>query len=422
MKSFVWTHLTNLKETSSQWRREIFHILQEYKLPENITTDARFYSRNYENSVFNENLDVGATLDSNVIFSTQSYLPRSATLNLTLDLFGEMINVFEVGTRLEGFEDLIEDLFSKTGIFPEESLRAMLKNLRNESSNNEITSDIKDHSDKFKAQKSFLEKPPRGSMYTRMFGHELYLKQFYGLNELLEGNKLIDNQFYFNTKNLFNGKDIDYTNSVMFLDSNYIIPTAIGLPLTININGITTVSLKLKAEADLNELLKTKNGNIVFQLNPSAAVQIIGTMTIDAKVTSSGIKSISKLNTNTYMDTNIIIENGMVDTYINLPKEQMEIFEVSSNLFLIHHDRLDEIKGIEENIEDWDTCIEDRTTTISGLRLCSQLMLRNASQQQLAPSFPLTGSFKYALLLQKSDTFDAYHIQLVKNIKSSRSR
>jgi hypothetical protein len=38
----------------------------------------------------------GIGLDSNLIFSQKSYLPRSAMLNLTLDLFGESINVFEV--------------------------------------------------------------------------------------------------------------------------------------------------------------------------------------------------------------------------------------------------------------------------------------------------------------------------------------
>jgi len=38
----------------------------------------------------------GLGLESNWIFSQKSYLPRSAMLNLTVDLFGESINVFEV--------------------------------------------------------------------------------------------------------------------------------------------------------------------------------------------------------------------------------------------------------------------------------------------------------------------------------------
>lgn len=38
----------------------------------------------------------GANYESNIIFSPSSYVPKSAMLNLTVDLFGESINMFEV--------------------------------------------------------------------------------------------------------------------------------------------------------------------------------------------------------------------------------------------------------------------------------------------------------------------------------------
>lgn len=38
----------------------------------------------------------GANYESNVIFSPSSYVPKSAMLNLTVDLFGESINLLEV--------------------------------------------------------------------------------------------------------------------------------------------------------------------------------------------------------------------------------------------------------------------------------------------------------------------------------------
>lgn len=38
----------------------------------------------------------GFGMDGNVIYSTASYLPRSLGLNLTLDLFGESLNLLEV--------------------------------------------------------------------------------------------------------------------------------------------------------------------------------------------------------------------------------------------------------------------------------------------------------------------------------------
>lgn len=40
----------------------------------------------------------GGSVDSNVIFSPKSYIPRSFTSNITLSLFGEYLNIFEVST------------------------------------------------------------------------------------------------------------------------------------------------------------------------------------------------------------------------------------------------------------------------------------------------------------------------------------
>ena len=55
--------------------------------------------------------------DSNVIFSPKSFVPRSASLNLTFNLFGESMNLFEVGARVEGLEHTLESYFGPAGYF-----------------------------------------------------------------------------------------------------------------------------------------------------------------------------------------------------------------------------------------------------------------------------------------------------------------
>jgi hypothetical protein len=62
------------------------------------------YSRNYEASFFLEKINTGAAIDSNLIWSSKSFLPRSAMTNLTIDLFGHSVNLFEIGGRVEGLE------------------------------------------------------------------------------------------------------------------------------------------------------------------------------------------------------------------------------------------------------------------------------------------------------------------------------
>ena len=56
-------------------------------------------------------------MDGNIVFSHDSYVPRSAMVNLTINLFGQSLNLFEVGARAEGFEHMIEDFFGPDGHF-----------------------------------------------------------------------------------------------------------------------------------------------------------------------------------------------------------------------------------------------------------------------------------------------------------------
>lgn len=56
-------------------------------------------------------------VDSNLIWSSRSFIPRSGTFNLTFDLFGEAMNLFEIGGRVEGLETLMETYFGPMGYF-----------------------------------------------------------------------------------------------------------------------------------------------------------------------------------------------------------------------------------------------------------------------------------------------------------------
>jgi hypothetical protein len=120
--SFVWSHLTNLMEASSPHKQEIRAILEDDALKREFDMDKRKFSRNYEGSVFLEKLNTGATLESNLIWSSKSFIPRSAMVNLTVDLFGQSVNLFEVGGRVEGLEYFMESYFGPNGYFSDNTV------------------------------------------------------------------------------------------------------------------------------------------------------------------------------------------------------------------------------------------------------------------------------------------------------------
>jgi len=109
--SFIWTHLTNLQETASPAKVSIRAILENIQLQKQFDLDKRKFSRNIELSTFSELINVGASVESNLIWSSDSFVPRSAMLNLTVDVFGQSVNLLEVGGRVQGLEDFLENVF-----------------------------------------------------------------------------------------------------------------------------------------------------------------------------------------------------------------------------------------------------------------------------------------------------------------------
>lgn len=113
--SFVWSHLTNLAKSASPIHVEAQGLLLDGDLGNKFKMDIRKFSRNFENSLFFDEYNIGANAASNIIFGTDSYMPRGASFNFTADLFGESVNFFEFSTRMEGFEHMVETIFGPKG-------------------------------------------------------------------------------------------------------------------------------------------------------------------------------------------------------------------------------------------------------------------------------------------------------------------
>lgn len=113
--SFVWSHLKNLAKSASPVRVAAQGLLVDDDLGKKYQLDFRKFSHNFEHSLFFDEYNVGLSSESNLIFGTDSYMPRSLSYNFTVDLFGESINIFEVSAYMQGFEHMIEGIFGPKG-------------------------------------------------------------------------------------------------------------------------------------------------------------------------------------------------------------------------------------------------------------------------------------------------------------------
>lgn len=141
--SYVWSHLKNLAESSSPVKVEAQGLLSDIDLNDRFNLDIRSFSRNFEHSLFFDEYNLGINSEANIIFGTESYLPRTASYNFTVDLFGESINVFELTAHMQGFEHMVESIFGPNGAYNEEGFKRKVGYWTNYFKDKIVTEDCK---------------------------------------------------------------------------------------------------------------------------------------------------------------------------------------------------------------------------------------------------------------------------------------
>lgn len=218
-------------------------------------SDLRKYSRNYDNSFFSEEYNFGGNYQGNLIFSPKSYVPRQATFNFTLDLFGESVNAFQMDIRMEGMEFYIENLFGPSGPFSGEIMGNHVKQFLRQFRSAPDEEKKEDYWRQVKRLPNVIDNNfdnPKISLGYRVFGNELKFT-------MLEGDEDIRKTLAsFNPltkiKQILSGKEIHYENTAMLLDSSYVIPTTSGVPVRLDLTGSAACNFKLSGLLNSNRL------------------------------------------------------------------------------------------------------------------------------------------------------------------------
>lgn len=384
--SFVWTHLTNLKETDDIFKQAIREILEDEKLQKEFDLDARKFSRNYEGSMFFDSLNAGAKVESNVIWSPKSFVPRSAMFNLTVDLFGQSVNFVELGGRVEGAEDFLQKMFGPDGYFPTEA-----RSKRSVSTDDQL--------------KQLNRADPKAAMYLKMFGNEL---RYWDLSDFhkVEGED-------FNVLDLLiklaAEHEVEWSKSSMFLDSELSIPTVLGLPLKLTVNGTATIDVKMGGKMDLRQIAAYPNSmDINGYVKPSGAIEVSSVMGLDAFVARTGLKMVSTLHTSTEVEGLIKLdESKALSVKFNMPKDKIEILNVKTQFFIMHREEEREQQMLTDNIKVVGKCSGKSMEQALGLKLCSELSYPATSKDD-APMFPFTGPISGSVVLTKVDDHKSY--------------
>ena len=94
--SYIISYMNNLESNPTPARQHARRLIRKLNLNRSFPTDLLKFSRNLVNNHFCTEHNAGWELDANIIYSTKSFIPRSASLNMSVDLFGQSFNLFEV--------------------------------------------------------------------------------------------------------------------------------------------------------------------------------------------------------------------------------------------------------------------------------------------------------------------------------------
>lgn len=90
------SHLQNIRLNPTPGKENARRLVKKLSLDKSFPADLRKYSRNIAVTHFCNINNAGWDIDTNIVYAPKSFIPRSASMNLTLDLFGQSVNVFEV--------------------------------------------------------------------------------------------------------------------------------------------------------------------------------------------------------------------------------------------------------------------------------------------------------------------------------------
>lgn len=415
--TFVWSHLTNLYNSASPTNVEIQSLLTDRDLGEKFNTDRRKFSRNYDGSFFSEEYNVGANYQGNLIFVPESYIPRSATFNVTFDLYSESVNVFEFTTRLEGLEYYAEKFFGPEGPYNSDKMSGFFKTLLRSFRE---APEQEDYWKRVKRLPNVIDNDfenPRISISYKIFGNDLDYSVLNGDKEIREALMRLNPWEKF--KQMTSGKEIHFENAAMFLDSSYVVPLASGLPIRLDFTGSAACNFTMSGWLDIARIAN-KDVEFVSNIGPSLSVNVVGSMAVDAFYTSAGVK----LRSNVYSSSAVQLHlnaKGLrtVQMSLGLPNKKMEVFSVGTDILLTsgkgekyketplgiliagQNDNLK--RTVPSNVIANTSCSWAALDRLIGLKLCVDYQLSNVTKNPNAPYFVLAGPTLFKISLNKAD-------------------
>ncbi|KAF5288699.1 hypothetical protein FQR65_LT11964 [Abscondita terminalis] len=425
---FIVSHIRNLRASVNPDKEHAKQVFGQVNTNKRFPFDLRKYSFNNEYSGAINSYGVSGVVESNVIYSHESFLPVSADVNVTAEIFGATYNFLELGIRQENLGRVLEHYFGPLGVFnsasPEDlvnsgktSAEKLLKHFQDRVAKTRGKRDVsKADVDAINKQVHIktheLNKDLDVDISVKMFGSERLFLSISDQTNNLSPEAIIDQIFDALDNGINKAKNFEKSiqSNFVFLDSEFSYPTSLGFPLKVSVEGTSSVQAKVVSKVDVRAILNNNLGSspLKVSLIPSASIEVSGSITVDAQVVESGLKYSSNLYSATGSDLEVRFthEGSGIDVKFSLPVQDQKLISASHEI--VFNTR--ELGKPEHNQavkfgqnKDFSVCA-DQLAPIIGLTICTDINSPpSQSARGVALPYPLSGNAKFTVKLLRED-------------------
>ncbi|XP_049881562.1 apolipophorins [Pectinophora gossypiella] len=435
---FITSSLRHIRASANPDRRLQKEHYGLIHTPNKFNIDDRKYSFYRELSYNVDALGIGGNVEETVIYSQDSFLPRSASLNLTAELFGHSLNILEVGGRQGNLDRVAEHFLGPKSFLRTEKPQDLYDNIvkKFQEAEKKVESGLSRGRRSVKTEVDNFDKHLKAESvpYNNELDLDVYLKLFGTDAVFLSLGD--DKGFDFNTildrvlKTLNGGVDKlkhfqqEVRAHLLFLDAELAYPTSTGFPLKLDLVGSATGRLDVATNIDLRQIYRSpKNAKVDIKLVPSTDVEISGLFIVDADAVSTGLKVITNLHSSTggHVIAKVLEDGRGIDLQFGLPVDKQEILTASNDLVYVTTEKGRKEKQtplkVDTDRKEYSGCF-DQLSGILGLTLCGEVSVpfsvsgpdAQASLSKFIARYPLTGAAKLKLALEKND-LKGYHVK-----------
>ncbi|XP_011843518.1 PREDICTED: uncharacterized protein LOC105545270 [Mandrillus leucophaeus] len=402
--SFVWSHLLQLLETRDPLKRALRDTLPEDILSQEFHPEMWKHSSYSDVTFRSVSGSLGANLEGTLLFSPASFLPRSATVNLTIHTMGRAFNLLELGLRLENAEEIAHRLFGRKSFWSQEDGREAKPEKPPgpkpgpvpQPASPECPGDrdrrMRDLQQKVTQRRGATQRALRCELSMKMLGQELSFVNCGATGSHVNHRSLNLAELVIR---LMKGQEVQMNRRLCLATEELVFPTVSGLPARLTLNASAAISIRVRGTADFQQRSDfSMNGYV----KPSALLQISAQMGTAGTLGQAGLRWVTSVRGATSLDGGIQVQKGQdLKVHLNMPEEAMELLSFSSQLYLITRDGVRSLRHIPGSSEA-QSCTGEEVSYTWGWRLCTEVTWPVPGQPYLL-SLPVFT----AVTLQKRD-------------------